>query len=69
MGELKMRVYTCASDKKEYVGEKGERMGVKKSVHIPGKLRDNFKKIKCRGIYISMLWQNFRENTLDLAVV
>ena len=50
-----MRVYTCASDKKEYVGEKGERMGVKKSVPIPGKLRDNFKKIKCRGIYISML--------------
>ena len=68
-GELRMRVYTSASDKKECVGEKGGRTGLKKRVPIPGKLREDFQKTKCRGIYISMLGQNFRENTLDLAVV
>ena len=67
--EHKMGVYTSASDKKEYLSEKGERMGLKKSLPIPGKLREDFKKIKCRRICINMFWQNFRDNTLDLAVV
>lgn len=41
-GELKMGVYTSASDKNEYLGEKGERMGLKKSLPIPGKTKGRF---------------------------
>lgn len=36
-GELRMWVYTSASDKKECVGEKGGKTGLKKkSIPIPG---------------------------------
>ena len=53
-GELRMRVYTSASDKKECVGEKGGRMGLKKRVPIPGKLREDFKNVDCRRINSTM---------------
>ena len=36
-GELKMRVHNSASNKKECVGEKWERMGLKKGLLISGK--------------------------------
>ena len=53
--ELKMEVYISASDKKECLGEKWERMGLKIGLPIPGKLRGWFKKDKCRRINIKGL--------------
>ena len=61
--------YTCASNKKECVGEKWERMVLKKDLSLPRKLRENYKKVNCRRININTLWQYFRDNTVDLTVV
>lgn len=40
--EHKMGVYTSASDKKEYLSEKGERMGLKKKSSYPRKTKGRF---------------------------
>ena len=61
--------YTCASNKKECVGEKWERMVLKKDLSLPRKLRENYKKVNCRRININTLWQYFRDNSVDLTVV
>ena len=42
-GELKMGVYTSVSNRKECVSVKRERMGLKKVLPNPGKLRGDFK--------------------------
>ena len=42
-GELKTGVNTSVSNRKEYVGAKRERMGLKKVLPNPGKLRGDFK--------------------------
>ena len=64
-GELKKRVHNSASNKKECIGEKWERMGLKKDLSLPRKLRENYKKVNCRRININMVWQYFRDNTVD----
>lgn len=61
--------YTCASNKKECVGEKWERMVLRKDLSLPRKLRENYKKVNCRRININTLWQYFRDNSVDLTVV